>query len=107
MAQMGVTATTQYIQNSSFDPEFGVLVVENMGYDGANIQRLNAQNLQIKSVDSGGYKYFCFAAPGTTEATAKWQCFRLDDNANLLYADGNASYDNVATDPTALSYTYG
>jgi hypothetical protein len=107
MSQMGVKASTQYIQNSSFDPEFGVLMVEGVGYDGVNLQRVNAQNLQIKSVTSGEYTYFCFSAPGTTEATAKWQVFRLDGNANLMYADGNANYDNAASNPAALSYTYG
>ena len=96
----------QNILNTSFDPDFGVLVVEGLGYDGSNLQRTNADNLQIKVVESGSYTYFCFAAPGTAEATAGWRAFRLDSTGNLLYADGDANYDNVATDPTALSYSY-
>jgi hypothetical protein len=77
-----------------------------MGYDGKNLQRMNADNQQIYSVTDGGYTYFCFAAPGTALADAKWRIFRLDGSANLLYADYNANYDNVATDPTLLDYGY-
>jgi hypothetical protein len=106
MSQSGVTATTQYLQNESWDTVFGTLVFQAMLYDGQNLQRPNADNLQIKSVISGGYTYFCFAAPGTAEATAKWRIFRLDGDANLMYAGGDAGYTNVASDPTALSYSY-
>ena len=106
MSQMGVTATPQYIQNSSFNPVTGLLQVEIMGWDGQGSGVISADKLQIKSVSSGGYNYFCFARPGTAEATAKWQCFRLDDNANLMYADGNSSFDNAATSPETLTYSY-
>lgn len=105
--QTGVHATSQYTDNSSFDSEFGVYAYEGLGYDGSRLQRLDADNLQIYSVASGGYTYFCFSRPGTALATAGWKIFRLDSNANLMYADANANYDNVATDPTALSYSYG
>ena len=104
--QSGVHATTQYLQNSSFDGTYGVFAVEGVGYDGSNLQRLNADNLQIYSLTDGGYTYFCFAAPGTALATAAWRIFRLDGDCNLMYADHNASYDNVATDPTILTYDY-
>jgi len=106
MSRTGVHATSQYLDNTSWDEVFETYVTQVMGYDGQNLQRPNADNLQIKSVNSGGYTYFCFAAPGTAEATAKWRIFRLDGDANLMYADGDANYDNAATDPTALSYSY-
>lgn len=102
-----IVRSEQTLLKRSIDDEFEVLATEGLGYDGQSLQRLNADNLQIKVVESGGYTYFCFAKPGTTEATAKWRVFRLDSTGNLLYADGNANYDNAATDPTALNYTYG
>lgn len=107
MAHTSRDNTEQDVLNAAFDDEFQVLKVRPYGSDGQYLQSAMADNLQIKAVEDGGYTYFCFSAPGTTEATAKWQCFRLDGTANLLYADGNASYTHPATDPTALSYTYG
>lgn len=96
----------QYMENASYDKDFNILTREVMGYDGQNLQRMNADNQQIYHVNSGGYDYFCFAAPGTPLASAKWRVFRLDGDTNLLYADGNANFDNVATDPTLLNYVY-
>jgi hypothetical protein len=61
---------------------------------------------QLKVVESGGYTYVCMATVGTAVASALWRIFRVDSTGNLLYADGNQNYDNVATDPTLLSYSY-
>lgn len=96
----------QNVANSSYDEDFHVAVTEGLGFDGQALQRLNANNRQIYSIADGGYTYFCFAAPGTALSIDKWMVFRLDSNANLMYADGDADYDNVATDPTILSYSY-
>ena len=106
MSQQGLAASVQELQNSTFDSGFGVLTTEGLGYDGQSLQRLNADNQQIYSVTSGIYTYFCFAAPWTALATAKWRIFRLDTEANLMFADADANFDNVATDPTSLSYSY-
>ena len=92
--------------NAGYDQDFDMPAVENLGYDGQNLQRMNAGNLQIYSTSGAGYTYFCFSAPGTALATAKWQVFRVGTGANLLYADHNANYDNIATDPTLLTYNY-
>lgn len=97
----------QDVLNSVFDDETKTLKIRAYGTDGQNLQTLNASNLQIKTVTGGGYTYFCFAAPGTPVSTPKWQVFRLDDSLNLMFADGDALFNNSATDPTALSYTYG
>lgn len=106
MAHTSRDNTEQDVLNAAFDDEFQIIKTSNYGTDGQNLQRSLADNLQIKSVYSGGYTYFCFAAPGTAEATAKWRCFRLDDSINLMFADGNANFDNAATDPTSLTYKY-
>ena len=99
--------TTQEILNQSFDQTTQTIVSQPLEFDGTtNLQRPIAGNTQIYAVNSGGYNYFCFAAVGTALATAKWLVFRVDSVGNKLYADANAEFDNVATDPTALTYSY-
>lgn len=60
-------------------------------------------------VVSGDYTYICKAPVGTAEASAAWSCKRIDGSVSgttkIKWADGDDSYDNVATDPTALSYS--
>lgn len=96
----------QNIQNASFDREFGVSTVEQLGYDGQNMVRQPAEDMQQKVVTSGDYTYICKAAVGTAEATEKWKIFRVDGDGNIMYADADANYDNAATDPTTLTYNY-
>lgn len=94
-----------HIANQGFDKDFQVPVVEGLGYDGSDfLQRLDADNLSIKITKSGSDTYIAEAAPGTDYATAKWKAYKVDTNGNLTYADGNASYDNEATDLTILTY---
>lgn len=96
----------QEVLNQSFDLVFKVLATLGLGYDGQNVVRQEANDQQTKLVESGEYLYICKSAVGTAEATAKWKIFRIDSLGSKVYADGNANYDNVATDPTALTYTY-
>jgi hypothetical protein len=56
--------------------------------------------------------YVCTAPCGTTEAEGKWQIKRIVEatvgtvtTTQITWADGNDAFDNVATDPTALSYS--
>lgn len=98
--------TLEHIANASFDNDNQVAVVHPLGYDGVNLTRKQSEDLQIKIVKSGDYTYICFSAPGVSEGTAKWKVFRIDSSGNKLYADANAEYDNLATDPTALTYSY-
>lgn len=104
--QSGVAASTQYVQNSSFDPDFGVLVFEALGYDGVNVQRQPAMALAMKLTEAGSITYLARSAPGTAEATAKWQVIKMDETTGLVitYADSNANFDNVATDLPSLTY---
>lgn len=63
----------------------------------------------MKIVESGDLTYICTAAPGTALATAKWQCKLIDESTAgttlITWADGNLNFDNVATDPTGLTYS--
>lgn len=96
----------QTILEKVFDEDYNVLRTSPYGTSGDNLNRAISNTIQIYAVNSGGYDYFCFSAPGIALATAKWQVFRLDGSGNLMYADANAAFDNVATDPTLLDYAY-
>lgn len=57
---------------------------------------------------SGSYTYVGEAEVGTTLATAAWRCKRIYDATTTIqvtWADGNANFDNVATNLETLSYT--
>jgi len=85
------------------------------GWDTANLSKvklaltpqgtLALADYSIVTANDGTYDYFAFALPGTSTATASWKVFRIDANLNKQYADGNALFDNTATDLTALSYS--
>lgn len=51
------------------------------------------------------YEYFAFAPPGSSTASAIWKAIRIDGDGQKWYADGDALYNNIATDLTALSYS--
>lgn len=97
------------ILNRSFDPEFDVSVVEILGFDGQSLQRPIAEALNTKVVTSGGVTYIAQSAPGTAQATALWRVKKIDDSVagttTITWADGNANFDNVATDLASLSYS--
>lgn len=101
--------SSQRIDNLGFDKEFQVPASEGLGYDGQTLQRKNADNMQLKVVTSGSYTYICKSKPGTAEATAKWQCKRVDTSVSgttkILYAGGSPDFNQTASDPTALSYS--
>jgi biopolymer transport protein ExbD len=88
------------------------------GFDGTAKQIVNVKSdgrivvstsepQNVKITESGNYTYVAYAPLGTAQASALWQAFRIDETSGLvvLYADGNANYDNVATDLTALTYS--
>lgn len=56
----------------------------------------------------GSITYIASATPGTAQATAAWQVQKVDESIAgttvITWADGNANFDNVATDLTALAY---
>lgn len=64
------------------------------------------EEFNVKITSSGVYTYIAKAQVGTPEATAGWQAKRIDSNGSVMYADGDVNYDNVATDLTALTYSY-
>ena len=57
---------------------------------------------------SGSTTYVARAAPWTLESQAKWKVKKIVDTGGTSYrttwADGNAEYDNIATNLTTLTY---
>lgn len=96
-----------HIDNQSFDPVTQLRVVESVGFDGQAMQRMNADNLAVKIVESGDITYIARAKPGSSEASAVWQALKIDESSGLsiTWADGDSEYDNIATDLSALSYS--
>lgn len=109
MSQPGTTAFEQAILNSSFNPETGLLQVESMGTDGSGSRTEPTSVVATKITTVDLTTYIAIAAPGTDQASALWQVKRIvDDGAGtvtITWADGNGSFDNIATDLTALSYS--
>jgi hypothetical protein len=63
--------------------------------------------LAVKVTVSGSVTYVAKAAIGSAQSAAVWQCQKIDETTGtvITWADGNANFDNVATDLTALSYS--
>ena len=66
-----------------------------------------AANYATKVTVSGLVTYVGKAAIGSAQASAVWQAKKIDETTGVVitFADGNASFDNVATDLTSLSYS--
>ena len=98
--------------NTSFDEDFGVNAVELLGYDGKNLQRINASNLSLQIDYSGGSNpiYIGIASPGTATSENKWQIKKLtfDGNNNITsiaYAGGAPDFNQIYDDRASLSYS--
>jgi len=74
---------------------------------GINTYLASTQNYAIKITYVGTVTYVAKAAINSTQNSAVWQVLKMDETTGLVitWADGNANFDNVATDLTALSYS--
>lgn len=101
--------SSQETDNLGFDTEFNIPLTEPTGYDGQNMQRMLAQSMNLKVVEDGSYTYIAQAAPGTSETTAKWKVYRVDESVagttKILYANGSADFDQQADDIENLTYS--
>jgi len=99
-----IEKSEQKVLNWSFDELLKVLVTLPVGYDGQNVQRQLADNLNYKVVTDGALTYIGCSAPGTDETAAKWQVLKIDttNGTVLTYADGNSNFDNSVTDMASL-----
>jgi hypothetical protein len=107
-----ISRSEQIVLNRSMDDQFEVMATEGLEYipaNGANVaalQRKVTETLQMQIIESGTYTYICLARVGTPLSDAYWQIKRIDASGNIMYADANENFDNIATDPTSLSYSY-
>jgi len=64
-------------------------------------------NYATKITTSGSSTYVGLAVPGASQASAVWQAKKIDESTGTVvtWADGNADFDNVATDLTLLTYS--
>lgn len=106
MGKPETARTGQYIQNLSFDEEFGIATVALVEFDGNNLVRKLSSTMQTKIVSDSGYTYICKAPVGTALSDAKWQVSRIDSTGSKMFADADSEFDNIATDPTTLSFSY-
>lgn len=105
---VSTTYSEQQRGNSSFDKEFQTNVVQPLGFDGSNLLRETSSLTATKVTVSGNYTYVAVAPAGTSQASAKWQVFRVEKNGAdtvVTWADGDSSFNNVASDLTALSFS--
>jgi len=65
------------------------------------------QDLATKVTVVGSVSYVGVALPGSSQASPVWKCKKIDETTGLVmtWADGNANFDNIATDLTSLSYS--
>jgi hypothetical protein len=104
--------TEQNMGNTSFDEEFSVNAVENLGYDGTQLQRKFADALLYKFDYNGGTNpvYIGVAAPGTATSTQKWLIKKLtfdgsDNVTDIQYPSGSPNFNQAWDDRAGLSYS--
>lgn len=98
----------QALLNRSYDRTTSVLAFESLTYNGtANPTRLVSKEMATKVTVSGTSTYVAKAPIASAQASAIWQAKKIDTTSGVVitWADGNASFDNVATDLTALTYS--
>ena len=63
--------------------------------------------MAVKTTPVGSITYVGIAQPGSSQASAVWQALKVDETSGTVvtWADGNANFDNIATDLTALTYS--
>jgi len=104
--------SSQEIDNLSFDEDYQTKIIENAGFDGINLQRINASslNLQLEYDASNNPVYLGLAAPGSLTTEAKWQIryltFDVNNNVtSMTYANGTPNFDK-AWSKRATDYVY-
>ena len=113
MPQQITKDTTQYLQNKSFDEKAQILAILPVEYDGnidqqSGLRKKQSELIAMKITVDGTDTYVGKAPIGTAQATAGWQVFKVavsGGTTTITWKDGNASFDNTATDLTAGSFS--
>lgn len=98
----------QKILNKAFEQSKQAMAVAGVETDGTN-ELYKVSGLTAKKITTSGDDTYIATAPiGTAQATAGWQVKKVTvsgSDTTITWADGDAEFDNVATDLTALSYS--
>lgn len=103
-----VEQTEQSVLNQAFDKVYKTLTTTNTKFDGTNMVSDVSTLVALKVTTSGSYTYIAVAPIGTSQSASLWQAKRIYDDGTdvvITWADGDADFDNVATDLTALTYS--
>ncbi len=75
--------------------------------DGEAYQRISKTNEKLEVRTSGNYTYVGYARPNTLTSEAKWKIKRIDSTVGVevLWADGDALYNNIFDNYLTLSYS--
>lgn len=98
----------QEVANREHDAPLHLKRVMPYGQSGpSSATGLRSDMMATKVTVSGSITYVGYAAPGSAQSSAVWQAFKVDETTGTVvtWADGNANFDNVATDLTALTYS--
>lgn len=97
----------QKILNDSYDKTTQTIGVQNLSYDGtSNPQRDVSKNVALKVTTVGSVTYVGKAVIGSAQASAVWQCKKIDTTSGVVITwAGSGSFNQVATDLTVLSYS--
>lgn len=69
--------------------------------------RNKAMSLLVDKTTTASITYIGEAAPGTSEASANWRIFILDNSTSITkkkWADGNGNFDNIWSNRASLTY---
>src|SRR5674476_691988 len=88
----------QYVLNDIYEELLHAIGVFNVGWNGQEGEVQAADSLAVKVTVAGSLTYVGVASPGTTQASALWQCKLIDSSSDTIvtWADGNSKYDNIA-----------
>lgn len=107
-SQSDTKHTEQQILNRAFDPDFQALVVESIVSDpaGSTSYRKVTGDLATRIVISGTDIYIGKATPGSATSSAVWQVKKIDTASDIIitWADSNANFDNLFSNPSSLTY---
>jgi hypothetical protein len=108
MARDDTQDSQQALINRSFDTTNQLNMVEPVSFDGYTFRKtpstLVAQKITKPDANT---TYIAIAPIGTDQATAGWQVKKVlvaGNDTTITWCDGNANFDNVATDLTTLTY---
>lgn len=108
MGNSDTKLSLENIANRSYDPVLDLQLVEiaEVSPSGNAAYRKVTSDLATRIVIDGTDIYIGKAAVGTAVGSATWQVKKIDTASDIIitWADSNANFDNVFTNPTALTY---